>query len=147
MLCTSTIGESPVTVIVSSIDPTLRSASTVAVNVPGSSTPARRKDWKPLSEKLTVYVPGLKSTMRYRPDSSVTALRTFSMSAGLDASTVTPGSTAPDESLTTPVIDAWACAADGSSANRATTMHATLTRMNRTPFVSPLVDGSKAGRL
>jgi hypothetical protein len=34
----------------------------------------------------------------------VTALRTFSISAGLDASTVTPGSTAPDESRTTPAM-------------------------------------------
>ncbi len=39
MLWTSTIGDSPVTVIVSSIEPTLSSASTVAVNVPGSSMP------------------------------------------------------------------------------------------------------------
>ena len=59
-----TIGESPVTVIVSSIEPTFRSASTVAVNVPGSSTPSRRTDWKPANVKLTVYVPGRRSTMR-----------------------------------------------------------------------------------
>jgi hypothetical protein len=30
------------------------------------------------------------------------------MSAALEASTATPGSTAPDASFTTPVIDAWA---------------------------------------
>ena len=52
MLCTSTIGESPVTVIVSSIEPTLRSASTVAVNVPGSSTPSRRTDWNPVKREV-----------------------------------------------------------------------------------------------
>ena len=46
--------------------------------------------------------------MRYWPDPSVTADRTFSISAGLDASTVTPGSTAPEVSLTTPAIDACA---------------------------------------
>ena len=40
------------------------------------------------------------------PEPSVTAVRTFSMIAGLAASTVTPGSTAPDVSFTTPVIDA-----------------------------------------
>jgi hypothetical protein len=34
----------------------------------------------------------------------VTALRTLSISASLDASTVTPGKTAPDESVTTPVM-------------------------------------------
>src|SRR4029077_3607730 len=46
---------------------------------------------------------------------SVTAVGTFSMSAGLDASTVTPGSTAPDASLTTPLIDACADATTGSN--------------------------------
>jgi hypothetical protein len=39
---------------------------------------------------------------------SVTTERVFSISAGLDVSTVTPGSTAPDVSLTTPAIDACA---------------------------------------
>ena len=42
--------------------------------------------------------------MLYRPSSSVTPLRIFSIKAGLAASTVTPGSTAPDVSLTTPAI-------------------------------------------
>jgi hypothetical protein len=44
--------------------------------------------------------------MRYWPEPSVTAERTFSINAGLEASTVTPGNTAPDVSLTTPAIDA-----------------------------------------
>ena len=52
--------------------------------------------------------------MRYCPEPSVTAVRTFSMMAGLDASTVTPGSTAPDVSFTTPVIEAWANAVAGA---------------------------------
>ena len=43
--------------------------------------------------------------MRKLPLPSVTAVRTFSISAGLVTSTVTPGSTAPDESVTTPVTD------------------------------------------
>src|SRR5687768_14784564 len=46
------------------------------------------------------------------------------MSAGLETSTVTPGSTAPDESLTTPVIDACAKTADGRSMSRPTTTNA-----------------------
>ena len=50
---------------------------------------------------------------------SVTAVRTFSISTALDASTVTPGSTAPDVSLTTPVMDAWAKAAAGTNVNNA----------------------------
>src|SRR5687768_16471176 len=40
-------------------------------------------------------------------------MRTFSISSGLAASTVTPGSTAPEESFTTPVIDACANETDG----------------------------------
>ena len=42
--------------------------------------------------------------MRYWPVSSVTVDRTFSIRAGLDASTDTPGSTAPDASFTVPEI-------------------------------------------
>jgi hypothetical protein len=44
---------------------------------------------------------------------SETAVRTFSMSAGLEASTVTPGSTAPEVSLIEPAMTAWANAAAG----------------------------------
>src|SRR4029079_14598179 len=40
--------------------------------------------------------------MRYCPVSSVTPVRTLVISAGLDASIVTPGSTAPDVSRTVP---------------------------------------------
>ena len=54
MLCTSTIGDSPVTVTVSSSAPTFSSASTVAVNVPVSSMPSRRTVLKPVSVNVTV---------------------------------------------------------------------------------------------
>src|SRR5688572_13170012 len=47
--------------------------------------------------------------------------RVFSMSAGLDASTVTPGSTAPDASRAVPTIDACANAADGNTTRLRTT--------------------------
>src|SRR6187402_3574310 len=43
------------------------------------------------------------------------------MRTGLAASTVTPGSTAPDASLTTPVIDACASAVAGSIMSERTT--------------------------
>src|SRR4030095_7319300 len=60
-----------------------------------------------------------RSTIRYKPWPSVRTVRTFSMSAGLAASTVTPGSTAPELSRTTPVIVPvarfWANAVNGSS--------------------------------
>jgi hypothetical protein len=52
-LCTSTIGVSPVTVIVSSSAPTRRSPLTVATNVPDSSMPSRRTVLKPASENVT----------------------------------------------------------------------------------------------
>src|SRR5690242_4239768 len=63
---------------------------------------SRRTVLKPVSENDKVYVPARRSTMRYWPVASVTALRVFSISAGLDASTVTPGSTPPDVSRTVP---------------------------------------------
>jgi hypothetical protein len=40
--------------------------------------------------------------MRYWPVPSVALIRTFSISTGLAASTVTPGRTAPEVSLTVP---------------------------------------------
>src|SRR5713101_7014692 len=59
--------------------------------------------------------------MLYRPSLSVTTLRTFSINAGLAASTVTPGSTAPDVSFTVPAIPlavpCWADAVDDNSAD------------------------------
>src|SRR5438876_5356456 len=51
------------------------------------------------------------------------------MSAGLDTSTVTPGNTAPELSLTTPATDACAYAAIGTSTTAASASNANL----RTP--------------
>ena len=53
VLCTSTIGDSPVTVTVSSSAPTLRSAFTVATKFPDSSMPSRLTVVKPGSENVT----------------------------------------------------------------------------------------------
>src|SRR5678815_1326115 len=64
--------------------------------------------------------------MRYWPAPSLTLVRTFSISAGLDASILTPGSTAPDVSRTTPAID-WAAARAGI------TTTAAAARSNRRP--------------
>src|SRR5262245_44469646 len=79
--------------------------------------------------------------MRYSPEPSVTVERVFSISAGLDVSTVTPGSTAPDESLTTPVIDAWA---NTSVGNR--TRHASMPAVFNTLSTSTLLP-RQAGHL
>src|SRR6266850_2303841 len=121
-LCTSTMGVSPVTVIVSSSAPTLRSAFTVATKFPDSSIPSRRTMLNPGNSNVTAYAPGRRSTMRYCPVASVTTDRTRSIRAGLAASTRTPGRTPPELSLTTPVIAACAEAVDGRS---------TETRTNR----------------
>ncbi len=98
------------TVTVSVKGPSASVASTVAVNDPIRSTPSRWDGRQPASVNRTSYTPGRRFSMRYRPWPSVTVERVFSMSAGLLASTMTPGTTAPDESLTEPAIAAWASA-------------------------------------
>src|SRR4029079_8588785 len=62
---------------------------------------------------VTVYVPGCRLSMRYWPLSSVVAARVFSISTGLEASTVTPGRMRPEASLTVPARATWAHAAEG----------------------------------
>src|SRR5215510_9173236 len=76
--------------------------------------------------------------MRYWPFPSVTTERTFSISAGLAASTVTPGSTAPDVSLTTPAIPlaCWAAAIGGS--DKRTTRSERLRGTARVEAICPL---------
>jgi hypothetical protein len=54
MLCVSTIGVSPVTVIVSLMAPTFISASTVAAKFEVSSMPSRTTEEKPGSANVTV---------------------------------------------------------------------------------------------
>src|SRR4030095_8224336 len=72
----------------------------------------------------------------YWPEPSVTVVRIFSMSTGLAASTVTPGSTAPDVSFTTPVMDAWANAAVGRTASRKSAAATRIsTRLIRTSWL------------
>ena len=117
-LWTSTTGVSPVTVIVSSSAPTRMSIGIVSVVVPLSSMPSRLTTLKPVSLNVSEYVPGLRLVIRYCPESSVTPTRTFSMRAGLEASTVTPGSTPPDWSLTVPVRVPCAKTSDGKGSPR-----------------------------
>ena len=54
VLCTSTVGASPVTVTVSSSAPTRRLPFTVAVKLPVSSMPSRFSALKPASMNVTV---------------------------------------------------------------------------------------------
>src|ERR1041384_6292830 len=134
-LCTSTVGASPVTVTSSAMVPTRSCASTRVTDDPVSSIPSRTMVEKPVSVNATRYCPGRRSTIWKRPLPSVTAVRTFSMSTGLDASTVTPGSTAPDVSCTTPVTVACADAMAGSRSSHEST---NMTAVNRRIANSPL---------
>src|SRR2546428_5358080 len=59
-------------------------------------------------------MPGRGSMFLYCPWPSVTAVLVLSISTSLLASTVTPGSTAPVESLTMPAIVLWARAGSGA---------------------------------
>ena len=63
MACVSTMGDSPVTVMVSSSVPTLRSALTLAVKSEVSSMPSLTTVPNPGSVKVTVYVPGRRLTI------------------------------------------------------------------------------------
>ena len=63
-LCTSTIGDSPLTVIVSATPPTFISMLTAAVNEPVSWMSSRLTVANPARLNETVYVPGRRSTMR-----------------------------------------------------------------------------------
>src|SRR4051794_31431500 len=63
--------------------------------------------------------------MRYTPWPSETTDFTFSINASLAASTVTPGSTAPDVSVTVPVIALCARATAGMNARHPSAMAAT----------------------
>src|SRR5688572_12612561 len=59
--------------------------------------------------------------MEYWPTLLVVTERVRSMSAGLEASTVTPGSTAPDASLTVPTMEPCAKALAGARTRHAST--------------------------
>src|SRR6185503_2307872 len=101
---TSTTGEEAETVIDSSSEPTFISALIAAVKFAGRSTLSRFTLANPGRLNVTTYCPGRRSTILYWPLPSVTTDRVFSISTSLPASTVTPGNTAPDVSLTTPTI-------------------------------------------
>src|SRR5580765_6013036 len=122
------MGLSPETVMVSSRPPTFSSAFNVPTKSPCNSNPSRLTGLKPVSVNVTVYVPGLRSRMRYCPVPSVIDDRTFSISTELDASTVTPGRTAPDTSLTVPVIDDWARASVGTKTVNVRRIHVLVSR-------------------
>src|SRR5687768_5337824 len=89
---TSTSGDSPETVIVSATAAADNSALIGAVNDARSTTQSTRTVCNPGNPHVNVLVPGRRSTTRYCPRASVTLDWTPPMSAGLEISTVTPGS-------------------------------------------------------
>src|SRR5262245_31318389 len=95
------------------------SALIVAVKFDASSMPSFLTVEKPGSVNVRVYTPGRRLSILYAPFASVVADRTCSINAGLAASTVTPGSTAPVASFTTPANALCARAAVGSASSRA----------------------------
>src|SRR5688572_17605897 len=104
--------------------------------------PSRLTTANPGRVNVSVYSPGTRERMRYWPESLVTVVRCFSMRAGLDASTVTPGNTPPEASLTTPAISAWACAKVGTiSANSAHTHKLDIPIRCTTASLSLHIDG------
>ena len=124
VVCVSISGDDPATTMVSASAPTRRSALIGMTPDPETVTSSRCTVVNPPRENFTTYVPGGRVTMRYWPVPSVTTVRSFSVSAGLDASTVTPGRTAPDESLTTPAMVACANATRGRTSTAASTTRA-----------------------
>ena len=112
--CTSTTGDSPETVTVSSSAPTAIWAFTCRAALPIRSSPSRTKVLNPGSVKVTAYSPGRRLTMVKRPDPSVNAVIVPSMLTGLSASTVTPGRIPPVVSSTRPEIEPCAPTVAGS---------------------------------
>src|SRR6059036_513925 len=130
MFWRSTTGVAPVTVTVSSTAPTRSWTSTFAANPVVNPIPSRTTVLKPVSVKVTLYVPGRSSTIWYRPAPSVKTVRTCSISAGLRASTVTPGRTLPVASVTVPPMEDCALAAVGASRRAAMNVTTTLYRFH-----------------
>src|SRR6185295_1897349 len=108
----STTGEVPVTETDSSTAPTPSAWSKVAVNPSDNRTFPLFTVWKPDNSNLTVYAPGGNGLRRNPPLASVTPTTDGTCNAGPVAVTVAPGSTAPDVSVTTPIMapSFWAAA-------------------------------------
>src|SRR5260221_701241 len=94
-------------------------------------------------------MPGRRSTILYCPAPSVVTDRVFSIRTSLATSTVTPGRTAPDASLTTPAIVLCARAAVDPARHASTTSTGTLFGiMQKPPSLSfdPPSDCARAER-
>jgi hypothetical protein len=83
---------------------------------------------------VSAYVPGRRFSILYTPLASVLAVRTPSISAGLLASTITPGNTPAVASFTTPANALCAPAVAGSTSEHASAYTSVKIRLLITPF-------------
>src|SRR5215813_7300275 len=120
----STVGDSPVTVIVSLRLPTSSFPLTVATNAALTRMSDCVTVLNPCSSNFNTYEPGDRRSKRYPPVPSVTTDSVQEMSRSPDRVTVTPGNKAPLESVTVPVIDPVCTCAAALDAASAITMHA-----------------------
>ena len=129
---TSTIGDSAVTVTFSLTLASCIENSTLFIEPSLTSTSATFAGLKPARLALTSYVPGSTDGNRKFPVSLLVVDSTPLL--GLFASTVTPGRTAPEESLTTPSIDPrCSCALAGQAVSSVIANNAAKTRKRINP--------------
>ena len=98
------VSRSPTSVTIPSVVPSCMAALTVAVKELVTSTSFTVTVLNSWIANVTTYVPDGNPTILYAPSGSVTTVRAFSMSTGLEASTLTPASPSPAGPLTTPAI-------------------------------------------
>src|SRR5262245_58005113 len=85
--------------------------------------------------------------MRYRPSPSVVAVRVFSISASLEATTATAGTGVPDGSLTEPAIAPCANATAGMLTRQASSAGALIAIAERVKMIfAGRGDGKTASR-
>src|SRR5215831_5358162 len=147
LVWTSTTGEAPVTVTFSATWPIFISTLIGAVKFVSSTMSVRRTVANPVSVNVTVYVPGRRSTSRYWPASFVVVDLVFSISAGLAASTVTPGRTAPVTSFTTPAMALCATARSAAKQTPRTPMITTRRNLRIAIFSREYSVDDRTGRL
>src|SRR5204863_4848109 len=112
------IGDTAMTFTVSVTLASCSAKSTLRISASATWTSDTFASLKLGSVTAIWYVPGSTDGNRYVPVASLTVDRTAP--AALRASTVAPGSTAPEVSLTTPsMVPRCSCAADGNEKSKA----------------------------
>src|SRR5262249_9250498 len=143
VVVTSMTGDAPVTSTVSASDAIGSCASIEIVWPRTTCTLSRDNFWKPDSSNPTLYVPLGSAGNRKRPSACDTVVCT-PINAGDVTETVTPGSTAPCASVTTPVRRPWVICPYAECVSkipiRSTTTHAALDLIVGPPPLVTFVD-------